>query len=694
MKKSLLALMMAFVISGLSISTALADTYYIAPTGNDASAGTSPDSPWGTFNRAWQDLYPGDTLILMDGVYYQTLNPNQRNGEPDNPITIRAQNDGKAIIEGEHTRVTVKLGDTWPGPVGSHYVVEGIIARNSSGAVYEIRGDYNILRRVSGYNANTDENTHVFTIWADNILLEDCIAAGTGRKMIMSYQSEHNVIRRCFAAWGGWDGRNFCGVTWPNGQAIQIYHGNYNIIENSISFGEVPDTAISVQANGDQSRAIGNKVLGSIAIASGMNWDGTVKQWGDTRPGPTSCPNHLTDFEWPNRKAGFSLHGPGEVRDNLFQDVLSWGNARLGFVTGLTGISSGNSISRATIINNGMDNPQGPWPGQYGGVDTDVLQTALSNFEHVTNSRIENIFVSWPGYPNGDRIMSSMTGEGARLSHRYENGVLTDQPLWPWPMESRVQAELGISVTDMVLSILAGTSYTPDTFVLSPSAQNITMVPNGTAVFTVSVNSLGTFDVPVELDIRSDSQDLQIQPASVVINPPGQVAIRLHDIYSGTGTTDRMYEVFFTGQADGIVKDTSVTAVVQYPPPVGSFTLSVDPISVTMEQGSSTKVVVAVEYVNGLSGEVQIVAESSSPHLLVSPTNVDLAGSGASVIDLDHIYSDPLPPGVTYQILISAIYTPDIGEPIVQSLAVDVAVRAKESSGVPTREIHIPFVGR
>ena len=36
---------------------------------------------------------------------------------------------------------------------------------------------------------------------------------------------------------------------------------------------------------------------------------------------------------------------------------------------------------------------------------------------------------------------------GAEVLYRYENGVLTNKPLWPWPMEDRIYKELGTSVT-------------------------------------------------------------------------------------------------------------------------------------------------------------------------------------------------------------------------------------------------------
>jgi hypothetical protein len=432
------------------------NVFYLSPSGNDNNSGLTESQAWATFERAWQDLYPGDTLILLDGVYYQSLRPNKRNGEP---ITVRAKNDGKATIDGEFIRTPVALRSYLPS---DYYVIEGIVARNGSisplpQAVIRIEGSHNILRRVSAYDAHTDHNTAVISLGgsASYNLIEDCVAAGTARKMINLFKTNNNTIRRCFAYWQEWDGRDFCGVTWPYGENIQIYHGKDNIIENSIAIGPIPKVSISIQANSSNAIAIGNKVLGSIAINAGMNFDGSVKQWGNVRPQPTDC-DGMTDFNWPNRRSGFSLHGQGEVRDNLFQDIFAWGNAGLGLVQGLSGQYSNNQVIRATIFNNGLDNPEGPWPGKYGGIDTDVLQSALDKFAKVEDSYIEKIFVEWTGYPSGERNMTSMNGEGARLTHRYVDGVLTNIPLWPWPMEERIQAELGISVTEMMTSLIFG----------------------------------------------------------------------------------------------------------------------------------------------------------------------------------------------------------------------------------------------
>ncbi len=460
-------------------------TYYASPTGNDSKSGLNEQNAWATFNRAWRSLYPGDTLILLDGVYHQSLNPNTRNGKPGQYITVKAKNDGKAIIEGDNQRTPILLGNTWTGesgenPVGNYFDIEGIVARNSNDMVVYLYGsNHNILRRVSAYNANTDTNSAVFTIGAPSAqynLIEDCVASGTGRKMILMFQAGHNTIRRCFANWQSWDGRQRHEY-WPWGDNIQIYNASNDIIENSIGYGPVSFWNISIQANDPSIVATDNKVLGSIAVHAGMNADNTLKWWGSCsdkpdpckttdRPQPTTY-SSLLNFDWGGHRAGFELYGSGKLANNLFQDILAYNNAGPGFWYTAGGVAfnsqnANNQVNRATIYNNGADNRCGGWPCTMGGPQTDALANQLSLLS-VSNSRIQNIFVSWPGYPNQPRNLSSLNGEGARLTHRYIDGVLMDgsngqpaQLLWPWPMEDRIKAELGISITSEMSKIISG----------------------------------------------------------------------------------------------------------------------------------------------------------------------------------------------------------------------------------------------
>ena len=216
----LAALLLACTWQTAAAQTAQTMTYYVAPNGNDGASGASTATAWKTFARAWQTLQPGDTLLVMDGTYTESIAPNVRNGQSGLPITVRALNDGKAVIDGQGQRRPVQLGDNWGsngGPIGDWYVVEGIVARNGTDTVIHVKGNNNVLRRVSAYNANLDVNSSVVLLWGNNNLVEDAVAAGTGRYMFEIYQGSGNTLRRVFAQWEQWDGRQFCGVQWPHG---------------------------------------------------------------------------------------------------------------------------------------------------------------------------------------------------------------------------------------------------------------------------------------------------------------------------------------------------------------------------------------------------------------------------------------------------------------------------------------------
>src|SRR3989338_9203531 len=164
----LLSLFSFFIFLSLAYSVQ-ATNYYISPTGNDVNNGTSESTPIRNFTKAWQLLFPGDTLILLDGTYYQTMAPNVRDGAPNpdidtydyitypldhplrtkNYITIKAKNDGKAIIDGQFQRTPVQLGHWEQSGIGHYFIIEGVVAKNSSENVYNILAHNVIIRRTS-----------------------------------------------------------------------------------------------------------------------------------------------------------------------------------------------------------------------------------------------------------------------------------------------------------------------------------------------------------------------------------------------------------------------------------------------------------------------------------------------------------------------------------------------------------------
>ncbi|MBI3824313.1 MAG: sulfatase-like hydrolase/transferase, partial [Planctomycetes bacterium] len=73
-------------------------TFYVAPTGSDADAG-SKDKPFKTFANASKQLQPGDTLLAMSGVYKEGDLLQGLKGTADKPIVIAAAKDEKPILD-------------------------------------------------------------------------------------------------------------------------------------------------------------------------------------------------------------------------------------------------------------------------------------------------------------------------------------------------------------------------------------------------------------------------------------------------------------------------------------------------------------------------------------------------------------------------------------------------------------------
>jgi hypothetical protein len=74
-----------------------AATYYVGPTGSDASDG-GPAHPFLTLQKGLNTAQPGDTVQLLSGSF--APGASKRDGTSDNPVTIRGQEDSSSVIMG------------------------------------------------------------------------------------------------------------------------------------------------------------------------------------------------------------------------------------------------------------------------------------------------------------------------------------------------------------------------------------------------------------------------------------------------------------------------------------------------------------------------------------------------------------------------------------------------------------------
>lgn len=77
-------------------------TYYVSQkTGNDGNAGTK-EAPFATISKAAQKAYSGDTVIIMEGIYRETVTP-KYDGKPNEPIIYKAAEGAEVVISAMDT---------------------------------------------------------------------------------------------------------------------------------------------------------------------------------------------------------------------------------------------------------------------------------------------------------------------------------------------------------------------------------------------------------------------------------------------------------------------------------------------------------------------------------------------------------------------------------------------------------------
>jgi len=427
--------------------------YYIAPSGgSDASAGTNPNEPWETFDHAWTVLQPADTLVLLDGTYTSRLTPTV-SGLPGSPITIRAQTDGGAVIDGEYARVPCRVGGV------SYLTLEGLRCQNLdaaevNGAVFMIaQADHITVRRVTLSEATPEAALlHVFR--SSDILIEDSAGWGQSSSNVFStYGADRVTFRRCWA--------ELPTTSIDSVRGFTLYRTSDSRVENCVVTAPGPvsgyEPAGVSASTGDADRADRNWINGNVTVdipswsywfaSHGQIMEGTrlrdnvaIRSLAGTfqRTDIDMVIDHHTQVETAytcvaqgaidayTYVPGFGIHG--EVTNSICM------GADRGF-----SLSTWAGIA-PTLVLFGVTTP----------FDTDVTASANELVDTVEPA-FDTAALGDGGYlvPPDNLATSGSDGRplGAEVLYRYRDGELTCVPLWPWPMETRIEAERGLSVT-------------------------------------------------------------------------------------------------------------------------------------------------------------------------------------------------------------------------------------------------------
>ena len=184
-----------------------------APEGSDGNPGTTQAAPWRTFAHALPVLQPGSTLVLLDGTYTSGTSgllqvfcgTNAVNGTPNEPITVRAQNERRAFISGDGSGPPVELSAC------ANWVVEGVHAEGTDvpnemgdepGSVVVLTRCTNVLvRRVLAAHPNRYLTASAFVVahGAPNVVIEESEALDFHYYGFHAYDSQYATFRRDYA---------------------------------------------------------------------------------------------------------------------------------------------------------------------------------------------------------------------------------------------------------------------------------------------------------------------------------------------------------------------------------------------------------------------------------------------------------------------------------------------------------------
>jgi hypothetical protein len=349
-------------------------------------------------------------------------------GARGNPIRIRALNDGQVLIDGQFVRRPVWLeGNSW-------FVIEGINAKNFGNVLRLKNAHNNIIRRSIFWDgsliANADIAGHDDSSFN---LYEDVAFFGPGRKGYVPFGDSYgNVYRRI---WVRWEGSTVGGG--PNKFAFSVYYNNSpassngNIHENVLATwsGEsMPETYAETDNKGNS--------IGTIRTNFALGGS----PWVMAR-----------DHDFNNFCSNTKILG------SIAYVKSSTVSPRVG-LSRLHGIGTNNAADLARvpacvtykdvlIIMSPSHPGFGSIPGFFfGSAGTNNSATYLSS---VTGGS-DTIPSSWnPSNNKHGTTVSDLTSQGANpwtgttganLCKRYVNGVKTNEPLWPWPMNDRIKA--------------------------------------------------------------------------------------------------------------------------------------------------------------------------------------------------------------------------------------------------------------
>jgi predicted esterase len=401
---------------------------YASPNG--AGDGLTRSTPYKVANFL-NECQAGYTLLMLSGKYIGAsgmITPSVgKNGTSTNPITIKAEIDGTVEIDGQSLNKPCELlGNNW-------WVIEGLNMHHSGGDgnsnhVCNIKDSNDIVvKRCCGWEAQAGDTNIFRTQHGSRNQFIDCAAWGTARKPFSNSQGgDDAVFLRCFARWEG-------------------------------STQEGPKKAFAVSYNSYRA-----KLLNCIATVDTLKMpqNYTLQDHG-TPVGQT-----FTNYEVQQPDGGFSNDGfdvQPDVANVTMKGCISfvrngqryWNSFKKWAAPIASNVKGVIIENCATFLGTDHADYYSCFledPGANGNIVKDCSFIGGDRASIGSSwSQTNNLATS--SMPTGKNI----TNAKAQIVNRYDiNGNITNETLWPWPMNDRIKVAMilgGYQPFDVTLEV-------------------------------------------------------------------------------------------------------------------------------------------------------------------------------------------------------------------------------------------------
>lgn len=441
---------MLMAVAVLWAQSALAATRYIDDNGNDGNSGASNIAPWKTWSKAFGSSACGDTLIVMDGTYTLAVH-----GVPvltkictaSTVFTVQAENSRKAYLSSNGSNYGLRVLNS------AYYVIDGLrvgsadnncCAGNNYGNVELYNSPNGTVKNLLIHNNNRYQNTALLRVQLSNdIVVEGNELYSFHRHGLQIGGDSNRAIVR----------RNYC-----NSRGYADIPGGFV----SSAYGPRGDSCIIVYPTG------GTTVTTGIIVENNISEGNGAAYWAETYLGPHGTKWYgnisLSDSTGYLFKARGSTLAQqpyqNDIRDTAIITPVSVGIQLRG--------NRDTTITNATIYdssgNSGLsvdiEEPQ-VGSGIYGFTATNVISTLNTTGFFVSETPTWSI-VNANGYSNStnfnpasstfytpsnppssldpqigtcrvwrpDGSTAKLNNWGADILYRYQDGVLTNTPLW------------------------------------------------------------------------------------------------------------------------------------------------------------------------------------------------------------------------------------------------------------------------